>query len=38
MTIPYKHIDFAKNNLVRIAALENDAENVYEAEDGDGET
>ena len=38
MTIPYEHIDFAKNNLACIAASENDAENVYEAEYGDGET
>ena len=36
MTIPQKHIDFAKDNLTRIAAMENDAENGYEAEDGDG--
>jgi len=35
MTIPQKHIDFAKDNLARIAAAENDAENGYEAEDGD---
>ena len=37
MTIPQKHIDFAKDNLARIAAAENDAENGYGAEDGDGE-
>jgi hypothetical protein len=35
MTIPQKHIDFAKDNLARIAAAENDADNGYEAEDGD---
>jgi hypothetical protein len=34
MTIPKKHLDFAKDNLARIAAAENDAENGYEAEDG----
>ena len=38
MIIPQKHIHFAKNNLARIAAAENDAENGYEAEDGDGKT
>ena len=36
MTIPKKHIDFAKDNLTRIAAAENDADNGYEAKDGDG--
>ena len=38
MTILQKHIDFAKDNLARIASTENDAENGNEAEDGDGET
>ena len=38
MTIPPKYIDFAKNNLARITAAENDTENGYEAEYGDGET
>ena len=38
MTIPPKHMDFAKDNFARIAAAENDAENGYEAKDGDGET
>ena len=38
MTISKKHIDFAKDNLACITAAENDAENGYEAEDGDGET
>ena len=36
MTILQKHIDFAKDNLARIAATENDVENGYEAEYGDG--
>ena len=36
MTIPQKHIDFVKDNLAHIAAAENDAENGYKAEDGDG--
>ena len=35
MTISQKHIDFAKENLARIAAVENDGENGYEVEDGD---
>ena len=38
MTILQKHTNFAKDNLARIAAAENDAENGYKAEDGDGET
>ena len=38
MTIPQKHIDFAKDNLARIAAAENDAGNGYETEDEDGKT
>ena len=38
MTIPQKHIDFAKDNLARIVAAENEAENGYEAEYGDGKT
>ena len=38
MTIPQRHIDFAKDNLARIAATENDTKNGYKAEDGDGET
>ena len=38
MTISQKHIDFAKDNLARIAAAENDADNGYKAEDGDRET
>ena len=33
MTIPQKHIDFAKDNLARIVAAENDVENGNEAED-----
>ena len=37
MTIPPKYIEFAKDNLARIATMENDVENGYEAEDGDGE-
>ena len=37
MTIPQKHIDFAKDNLARIATAENDVENGNEAEDEDGE-
>ena len=37
MTIPHKHIDFANDNLARIAAAKNDADNGYEVEDGDGE-
>ena len=37
-TIPQKHITFAKDNLIHIAAAENDVENGYEMEDGDGET
>ena len=37
MTIPKKHIDFAKDNLARITAVENGAENGNEAEDEDGE-
>jgi hypothetical protein len=37
-TIPQKHIDFANDNLARIAAAENDVDNGYEAEDGDGKT
>jgi hypothetical protein len=36
MTIPQKHIDIAKDNLARITAAENDADNGYEVEDGDG--
>ena len=36
MTIYEKHKIFAKDNLACIAATENDAENGYEAEDGDG--
>ena len=36
MTIPPKHIDFAKDNLARIATAENDADNGYEVKDGDG--
>ena len=36
MTIPQKDIDFAKDNLAHIATMENDAENGYEMEDGDG--
>ena len=38
MTIPQKYIDFAKDNLARVAAVKNDIKNEYEAEDGDGET
>ena len=38
MTIPQKHIDFAKGNLARIVVGENDIKNGYEVEDGDGET
>ena len=38
MNIPQKHIDFAKDNLARIEAAENDAENEYEPEYGDGGT
>ena len=37
-TIPQKHITFAKDNLIHIATAENDVENGYEMEDGDGET
>ena len=37
MTIPQKHIDFAKVNLVRIAAVENSAENRNKTEDENGE-
>ena len=36
MTIPQKHIDFAEDNLAHVVAVENDVENGYEAEDGDG--
>ena len=36
MKIPQKHIDFAKDNLGRIATLENDSKNGYDMEDGDG--
>ena len=36
MTIFQKHIDVVKDNLTHIAAAEDDAENWYEAEDGDG--
>ena len=38
MTILQKHIDFANDNLECIVAAENDAENEYEAKDGDGKT
>ena len=38
MTIPQKHIDFAKDYLARIATAKNDTDNGYEVEDGDGET
>ena len=38
MPIPQKHIDFAKDNLTHIVAAENNAENGYEAEDGNWET
>ena len=38
MTIPQKHVDFAKNNLVHIVGVENDVVNGYEAEVRDGET
>ena len=37
MTIPQKHLDFAKDNLARIAAAENDVKNGNEIEDEDGE-
>ena len=37
MTTPQNHIDFTKDNLIRIATAESDAENGYETEDGDGE-
>ena len=37
MTIPQKHIDFAKDNLARIATVENDVDNGNEAEDEDEE-
>ena len=37
MTISPKYINFAKDNLAHIATVENDVENGYEAEDGDGE-
>ena len=37
MTIPQKHIDFAKDNLAYIAAAENDVKNGNEAEDKDEE-
>ena len=36
MTIPQKHIDFAKDSLARVAATKNDTGNGYEAKDGDG--
>jgi hypothetical protein len=32
MTIPPKHIDFTKDNLVRIVAVENNVEDGYEVE------
>ena len=35
--IPQKHIDFAKDNLARIAVAKNDVENENEDEDEDGE-
>ena len=38
MTISHKHIDFAKDNLARIEAVEKDIENGYEMKVGDGET
>ena len=38
MIIPLKHIDFVKYNLARIATVENNAENGYEAENRDGKT
>ena len=38
MTIIQKHIISAKDNLARIVATENDAENGYEAENRDGNT
>ena len=38
MTIPQKHIYFAKDNLAHIAAADNDVENGHKAEDGDEET
>ena len=37
MTIPQKHIDFAKDNLAHIAAAKNDVDNENETEDEDGE-
>ena len=37
MTIPQKHIDFAKDNLARIAVAKNDVDNENEAEDEDEE-
>jgi hypothetical protein len=37
MTIPQKHIDFAKDNLACIVAAENDIENGNEVENEDGE-
>ena len=37
MTIPQKHIDFAKDNLARIAAVENNVDNENESENEDGE-
>ena len=37
MIIPQKHIDFAKYNLARIVAAENDVENGNEAENEDAE-
>ena len=37
MTIPKKHIDFAKDNLARIAAVENNVDNGNEAENEDRE-
>ena len=36
MTILKKHIDFSKDNLARIAAVENGAKNRIEADDEDG--
>jgi hypothetical protein len=38
MTIPQEHIDFINDNLARIVVVENDVDNGYEAEDGDGKT
>ena len=38
ITIPQKHIDFAKNNVVRIVDVENDVKNGYEVKNGDGKT